>query len=204
MELFAAVREQNPVDWSGSVRPPVVGKTVYPKVENGLLKTWIGVGGSPESVVRTARYGFSLTLAIIGGEPARFAPYVDLFHRALVQYGFPEQPIGVHSPGHVAETDEQAREELWPHYFANVSKIGRERGWSPPTRESFEHEADVGSMYVGSPETVATKIAATAKLLGLSRFDLKYSNGPLSHARMMHSIELYGTKVAPLVRELLA
>jgi probable LLM family oxidoreductase len=204
LELFAAVRQQHPVSWSGTVRPPLVDKSVYPPIEHGLLKTWIGVGGSPESVVRTARYGFALTLAIIGGEPARFAPYVDLFHRALAQFEQPIQPVGAHSPGHIADTDEQAREELWPNYFVNISKIGRERGWAPPTRESFEHEADVGSMYVGSPETVATKIATTAKLLGLSRFDLKYSNGPLSHAHMMRSIELYGTKVAPLVKEMLA
>ncbi len=204
LELFAAVRQQNPVTWSGTVRPPLADKRVFPPVENGLLKTWIGVGGSPESVVRTARYGFALTLAIIGGEPARFAPYVDLFHRALAQFEQPEQPVGVHSPGHVAETDEQAREELWPNYFINVSRIGKERGWPPPTRESFEREAATGSMYVGSPETVAQKIAATAKTLGLSRFDLKYSNGPLSHEKMMRSIELYGTEVAPRVRELLA
>ena len=204
LELFSLVRRQHPVNWTGTVRPPVVDKAVYPPIENGLLTTWIGVGGSPESVVRTARYGFSLMLAIIGGEPARFAPYVDLYHRALAQFELPEQPIGVHSPGHVAETDAQAREELWPHYFANVSKIGRERGWAPPTREGFEHEADVGSMYVGSPETVAKKIAATAETLGLSRFDLKYSNGPLAHAKMMTSIELYGTEVAPRVKHLLA
>ncbi|MCU1421177.1 MAG: putative Alkanal monooxygenase [Microbacteriaceae bacterium] len=203
LELFAAVREQTPVNWTGTVRPPVVDKLVYPPIENGLLKTWIGVGGSPESVVRTARYGFALTLAIIGGQPERFAPYVDLFHRALAQYEQPMQPVGVHSPGHVADTDEQAREELWPHYFTIISRIGRERGWPPPTRESFEHEADTGSMYVGSPETVATKIANTAKSLGLARFDLKYSSGPLAHEKMMRSIELYGTEVAPRVRELL-
>lgn len=204
LELFAAVREPHPVNWSGSIRPPVVDKSVYPPVENGLLRTWIGVGGSPESVVRTARYGFSLMLAIIGGEPARFAPYVDLFHRALTQYGFDAQPIGVHSPGYIAETDAQARDELWPNYFATMSRIGRERGWSAPTREGFEHEADVGSLYVGSAETVAAKIAATAKALGLSRFDLKYSNGPLSHEQMMTSIRLYGEEVAPRVHELLA
>jgi probable LLM family oxidoreductase len=204
LDLFAAVRQQTPVDWTGSVRPPVVDKLVYPPIENGLLKTWIGVGGSPESVVRTARHGFALTLAIIGGEPSRFAPYVDLFHRALVQYEQPMQPVGVHSPGHIAETDEQAREELWPHYFTIISRIGRERGWPPPTRESFEREADTGSMYVGAPETVATKIANTAKSLGLDRFDLKYSSGPLAHEKMMRSIELYGTEVAPRVRELLA
>ena len=204
LDLFALVRQQNPVNWSGTVRPPVVDKTAYPQIEHGLLKTWIGVGGSPESVVRTARHGFALTLAIIGGEPARFAPYVDLFHRALTQFEQPEQPVGVHSPGHIADTDEQAREELWPNYFTTISKIGRERGWPPPTRESFEREADTGSMYVGSPETVAAKIANTAKTLGLARFDLKYSSGPLAHEKMMHSIELYGSQVAPKVRELLA
>jgi probable LLM family oxidoreductase len=204
LELFAAVREQNPVTWSGTVRPPVENKTVYPKVENGLLKTWIGVGGSPESVVRAARYGLSLTLAIIGGEASRFAPYIDLFHRALTQFEQPLQPVGVHSPGYIAETDAQAREELWPHYFTTISKIGRERGWSPPTRDSFEHEADVGALYVGSPETVAQKIAATAKALDIERFDMKYSNGPLSHEKMMTSIGLYGEQVAPRVRELLA
>jgi probable LLM family oxidoreductase len=204
LELFAAVREQNPVTWSGTVRPPLENTTVYPPVENGLLTTWIGVGGSPESVVRAAHYGFRLTLAIIGGEASRFAPYVDLFHRALAQFGHPVQPVGVHSPGYIAETDAQAREELWPNYLSTMSKIGRERGWSPPTRDSFEHEADAGSLYVGSAETVARKIAATAKALDLERFDLKYSNGPLSHEKMMTNIGLYGERVAPRVRELLA
>lgn len=204
LELFAAVRQQQPVTWSGTTRAPVVAQSVYPPLEHGLLPTWIGVGGSPESVVRTARYGFNLMLAIIGGEPQRFAPYVDLFHRALAQFGQPTPKIGVHSPGHVAETDEQAREELWPHHSEMTNRIGKERGWGPMSRASFEQEADSGSLYVGSPETVARKIATTAKTLGLSRFDLKYSNGTLAHERLMSSIELYGTQVAPRVRELLA
>lgn len=204
LELFAAVRQQQPVTWSGTTRAPVVAQSVYPPLEHGLLPTWIGVGGSPESVVRTARYGFNLMLAIIGGEPQRFAPYVDLFHRALAQFDQPTPKIGVHSPGHVAETDEQAREELWPHHSEMTNRIGKERGWGPMTRASFEQEADSGSLYVGSPETVARKIATTAKALGLSRFDLKYSNGTLAHERLMSSIELYGTQVAPRVRELLA
>lgn len=204
LELFAAVRQQQPVTWSGTTRAPVVAKSVYPPLEHGLLPTWIGVGGSPESVVRTARYGFNLMLAIIGGEPQRFAPYVDLFHRALSQFGQPTPKIGVHSPGHVAETDEQAREELWPHHSEMTNRIGKERGWAPMSRASFEQEADSGSLYVGSPETVARKIATTATTLGLSRFDLKYSNGTLAHERLMSSIELYGTQVAPRVRELLA
>ncbi|HEX6278112.1 MAG TPA: LLM class flavin-dependent oxidoreductase [Polyangiaceae bacterium] len=204
LALFAKVRSGAPVTWSGSTRPPLENQLVYPPIENGLLRTWVGVGGSPESVVRAARYGFDLMLAIIGGEPARFAPYVDLYEEALAQFGFGARPIGVHSPGHVADTDERAREELWPHYLELRTKIGKERGWSPPTRAQFEAEASPrGALFVGSPETVARKIAATARTLSLSRFDLKYSNGPMPHAQMMRSIELLGTKVVPRVRELL-
>lgn len=204
LELFAAVRQQQPVTWSGTTRPGLTEQSVFPTVERGLLTTWIGVGGSPESVVRTARYGFNLALAIIGGEPARFAPYVDLFHRAIAQFEQPTPKIGVHSPGHIAATDAAARDELWPHHSEMTNRIGKERGWGPMTREAFEVEADSGSIYVGSPETVAQKIASTVAALGLSRFDLKYSNGTLAHEKLMTSIELYGSQVAPRVRELLA
>ena len=205
LDLFANVRAGTPVTWSGSTRPPLANQSVYPPVENGLLRTWIGVGGSPESVVRAARYGFDLMLAIIGGDPARFEPYVKLYGEALARFGFGPRPIGVHSPGHVAETDEQAREQLWPHFLEMRTKIGAERGWSPPSRAQFDHEAGPsGALFVGSPETVARKIAATARTLSLSRFDLKYSNGPMPHEQMLRSIELIGTKVAPRVHELLA
>lgn len=205
LELFAEIRKQEPITWAGTTRGSLTAQSVYPPVEHGLLKTWIGVGGSPESVVRTARYGFPLMLAIIGGEPVRFRPYVDLFHRALAQFGMPETPVGVHSPGHVSDTDDQAKEELWPNHFAMISRIGKERGWPPPTREQFEREAGPdGSLYVGAPDTVAAKIAQTVQQLGLSRFDLKYSNGALAHEKLMHSIELYGTEVAPRVKKLLA
>ncbi|HET9931316.1 MAG TPA: LLM class flavin-dependent oxidoreductase [Polyangiaceae bacterium] len=205
LALFAKVRSGNPVTWSGSTRTPLENQVVYPPVEKGLLRTWIGVGGSPESVVRAARYGFDLMLAIIGGEPARFAPYVALYKEALTQFGFGARPIGVHAPGHLADTDERAREELWPHYLEMRTKIGRERGWPPPSRAQFEAEAGPrGALFVGSPETVAQKIVATARTLSLSRFDLKYSNGPMPHEKLMQSIELMGTKVAPRVQELLA
>jgi probable LLM family oxidoreductase len=203
LELFAAVRSQEPVSWEGTTRAPLVQQSVYPPVENGLLKTWVGVGGSPESVVRAARYGFPLMLAIIGGEPSRFAPFSDLYRRALAQFELPLQPIGVHSPGHVADTDEEAREQLWPHYQLQMNRIGRERGWSPMGRAHFEQEVAHGSLYVGSPETVAQKIAATARTVGIDRFDLKYGNGQLPHSALMRSIELYGTQVIPRVRELL-
>jgi alkanesulfonate monooxygenase SsuD/methylene tetrahydromethanopterin reductase-like flavin-dependent oxidoreductase (luciferase family) len=204
VDLFAALLKQQPVTWQGNLRPPLKDQSIYPPVEHGTLKTWIGVGGSPESVVRAAHYDLPLMLAIIGGDPKRFRPYVDLYHRAFAQSGRPVKAIGVHSPGYVAETDEKAREELWPDYKIMRDRIGKERGWPPMTRDEFVREADHGSLYVGSPETVARKIAATIKALGIARFQLKYSAGPLPHDKLMKSIELYGTKVAPLVREMVA
>ena len=207
LELFAALLEHarsgEPVNWKGTTRAPLVRQSVFPVAEHGRLATWIGVGGSPESVVRAARYGLPLTLAIIGGDPRRFLPFIGLYHRALEQLGLPRLPVGVHSPGHIADTDAQAREELWPAYREMRNRIGAERGWPPTSRAEFEHEAESGSLYVGAPETVARRIAATAKALGVSRFDMKYSSGPLSHSAMMRSIELYGTSVIPRVRELL-
>lgn len=204
LDLFTALLSQKPVSWQGKLRPPLKDQLVYPPVENGTLKTWIGVGGSPESVVRAAHYDLPLMLAIIGGDPARFAPYVDLYHRAFKEFGRPARPIGVHSPGYVAETDEQAREELWPDYKAMRDRIGKERGWPPMSRDEFVSEAERGSLYVGSPETVARKIARTATTLGIARFQLKYSAGPLPHGKLMRSIELYGRKVVPLVKDLLS
>ena len=204
LDLFAAVRRQGAVTWHGRTRPPLANQRIFPPVETGSLKTWIGVGGSPESVVRAARYDLPLMLAIIGGDPTRFRSYVDLYHRAFAQLERPVQPIGVHSPGYVAETDDAARAELWPDYKQMRDRIGAERGWPPMGRAEFEREADHGSLYVGAPETVARKIAATAKALGIQRFNLKYSAGPLPHAKLMRSIELYGRKVIPLVHDMLA
>jgi probable LLM family oxidoreductase len=205
LELFASLLDQEAVTWSGRTRAALNEQKVYPPVERGPLRTWVGVGGSPESVIRAAKYNLPLMLAIIGGSAQRFAPYVQLYHRARGQFGYTTtQPIGAHSPGHVATTDEQAREDLWPHYQVMMSRIGAERGWPPVTRAQFEREAGPdGALYVGSPETVAAKIVATVQALGLSRFDLKYSNGALPHDRLLASIELYGTRVVPLVAEAL-
>jgi alkanesulfonate monooxygenase SsuD/methylene tetrahydromethanopterin reductase-like flavin-dependent oxidoreductase (luciferase family) len=141
--------------------------------------------------------------AKLRGDPARFLPFAKLYRDAQQQLGADHMPLGVHSPGHVAETDEQAREELWQHFAANRNRIGRERGWPETTRGEFEHEADNGSLYVGSPETVAQKIASTVRTLGADRFDLKYSNGTMPHEQLMSSIELFGSAVMPRVRELL-
>jgi len=204
LDLFAALIRHETVTWHGTTRAPLEDQRVFPPIESGTLKTWIGVGGSPESVVRAAHYDLPMMLAIIGGDPKRFLPYVELYRRAFVQIGKPVQPIGLHSHGYVADTDEQAREELWPHHKGMRDRIGAERGWPPVTRASFDDEADHGSLYVGAPETVARRIAATAKALGIARFDMKYSSGTLPHDKLMRSIELYGTKVMPRVRELLA
>jgi len=203
LDLFVALLKSDKVTWQGNLRPPLKDQGIYPRIEDGPLKTWVGVGGSPESVVRAAHYDLPLALAIIGGDPRRFQPFVDLYRRAFAQYGRPVKDIAVHSPGHVADTDAQAREEYWTGYKSMHDKIGGERGWPPIGRAQFEQEVERGSLYVGAPETVARKIASTAKALGLVRFDMKYSGGTLPHDKMMRSIELYGTKVMPQVRETL-
>jgi probable LLM family oxidoreductase len=203
LDLFAAVLKEQPVTWQGNLRPPLKNQTVHPKTESGSLKVWIGVGGTPESVMRAAHYGMPMMLAIIGGDPQRFAPFSDLFRRALAQMGKPELPVGVHSHGFVGESDAQAKEDLFGDYKRMRDRIGAERGWPPLTHADFEREIAHGSLYVGSPETVARKIVSTVKALGVARFDLKYSAGPLSHEKMMRSIELYGRKVIPLVRDML-
>jgi probable LLM family oxidoreductase len=202
LDMFAKLLAGGPVTWSGATRSAIDDQIVYPQIENGTLRTWVGVGGSPESVIRAARYGLPLTLAIIGGNPLRFRPYVDLYHEALAKFGFETRPVAVHSPGYVAATDQQAKDELWPHYEKMMNRIGGERGWPPASRHQFDHEAGPnGALCVGSPDTVAAKIIKTVTALGLSRFDLKYSSGTLSHEQMMASIELIGAKVAPRVRE---
>lgn len=203
LDLFATLLANGPVTWEGSIRPPLRDQKVFPPIERGTLKTWIGVGGTPESVVRAAHYGLPLMLAIIGGAPARFRSYADLYRRALAETGKPALPIGVHSPGYVADTDQAARDEVFGPYKAMRDRIGSERGWPPMGRDEFEREITHGSLYVGAPETVARKIAATAKALGIDRFDLKYSGGPIPHGRLMRCVELYGTKVIPMVREML-
>lgn len=205
LDLFAQLHYEQPVTWQGNTRAALQRQQVYPTTESGRLTTWVGVGGSPQSVVRAARHELPLMIAIIGGNSVRFRPFVDLYHRVLDESGSPRLPVGVHSPGHLAPTDEEAKEQLYPHLKKMRDRIGAERGWSPMTPGEFEAmAAPGGSLYVGSPETVAAKIAATATALDLSRFDLKYSHGTLPQDAMLRSVELYGTEVIPRVRELLA
>ena len=204
LNLWAELVQEHPVTWSGDTRPALVNADVYPKTENGLT-TWVGVGGSPESVIRTARYGFRLMLAIIGGAPVRFKPYVDLYKQATEQLGTTAHPVGVHSPGFVADSDEEAKELIFEEYAASQHRIGVTRGWPPLTRDRFEAEINHGALTVGSPETVARKIANTVRALDLGRYDMVYSTvGQIPHAARMRSVELYGTKAIPMVRDILA
>lgn len=186
----------------GKFTPSLKGVTVFPRPENRIT-VWRGVGGSPQSVVEAAAMEMPLVLAIIGGDPARFEPFVDLYRRAHAQMGTPVLPIGVHSPGHVGKTDAEARNEYFPGYAAMHERVGRSRGWGTLSREAFDYEIEHGSLYVGSPETVAKKIVRTVNVLGLDRFTLKYSSGPQDYRTNLSNIELYGSKVIPLVRDLL-
>jgi probable LLM family oxidoreductase len=205
LDLFAELLKGGPVTWQGKTRPSLIDQDVVPHTESGPFPVWVGVGGSPQSVIRAAKYGFSLMLAIIGGSPARFAPFSQLFRRALESLGEAARPVGVHSPGHVAPTDEQARAEFWPRYREIIRSVSETRGFAIPTEESFMYEIGPrGALYVGSPEVVAQKIADNLTVLGANRFDLKYGMGGLSHRALMTNIELYGTQVVPRVRELLA
>ncbi len=203
LDLFVKLLDEKPVTWNGTTRPALANADVFPKTDSGRLDTWVGVGGSPQSVVRTAQYGLPLMLAIIGGDPARFAPYVDLYHRAAEQLGTQAQLIGMHSHGFIADTDEEALELYYAPAKAARDKIGADRGWPPMTRAQFDSEVKSGSLYVGSPETVARRIAGAVKSLGVDRFDLTYTGGALPAQARARTVELYGTKVVPMVRDLL-
>jgi probable LLM family oxidoreductase len=204
IELFAQLLAEKPVTWSGTTRAALVDADVFPKTASGHLSTCVGVGGSPQSVVRTAQYGFPLMLAIIGGSAERFAPYTDLYRRAAAQFGTTAHPIGMHSPGFIARTDDEAKNIFFPHYKVMRDRIGALRGWPPLTRAEFEQEVAHGSMYVGSPTTVARRIASAIEALGAGRFDLIYSAGTTPMSDRMRAVELYGTEVVPMVREILA
>src|ERR1700681_4744690 len=204
LDLFTRLLRAQPVTWSGKFRSPLVNQYVTPALPEGHLPTWVGVGGSPQSVIRAARFGLPLMLAVIGGPPGRFAPLAELYRRALEKYGHPQLKIGMHSHGYVARTDEEAVDTQWPHWADIFEKAAAERGWARPTMDRFQAEVSDGSLYLGSPETVATKIAWVIRLLGLSRFDLAYATGRVPHEQKMATIELYGREVIPRVRELLA
>ena len=184
IELFAKLLDEKPVTWSGTIRAPLENADVFPKTESGHLTTWVGVGGSPQSV---DPYG-ALRAAADARDHRRCSRtgsrrYVDLYRRAAEQFGTTAHPVGMHSPGFIADTDEEAREIFWPHYQVMRDRIGALRGWPPIRREEFDAEVEHGSLYVGSPETVARRIAAAVKALGVGRFDLIYTAGAAAGQR---------------------
>lgn len=202
LDLFARLLEERPVTWSGTTRAPLLDAEVYPHTDSGRLTTWIGAGGSPASVVRAARYGLPLMLAVIGGDPTRFRGHVDLYRRSLEELGRPPRPVGIHSPGFVADSDEEALELYYPRHKEMYDRIGWMRGRPPVRRSEFDREVAIGSLYVGGAETVARKIAATIAALDLNRFDLLYTVSSMSIQARLRAVELFGSEVAPLVREL--
>ena len=204
LELLKKLLTEEPITWSGTTRASLNNLQVYPKTEAKSIRLRVGVGGSPDSVIRAARLGIPMALAIIGGDPARFAPFAKLYRDSLMKFGHPSLPISIHSPGHIADTDDEAFEQQWPNYSISFGRIGRERGWGPMSIDHFIQEVNQGSLYVGSPETVANKIVHAIESVGANRFDLKYVTGPTPHEQAMKSIELYATEVVPRVKAKLA
>ena len=201
--LFDKLVKGGPVTSNGRFTPLLENVEVYPKMTENTLDVQVGVGGTPESVVRAARYGYPLMLAIIGGNPIRFKPYIDLYKQSAERFGNPIQPVGMHSHGVIAETDEEAFERAWKYIVPAMNKIGFERGWGPMSRESFESEVKNGSLYVGSPETVAKRMAKVIKEMGIERFDLVYGINGQQQDERFQTIELFGKEVIPRVKEIL-
>ncbi|HEX5722339.1 MAG TPA: LLM class flavin-dependent oxidoreductase [Acidimicrobiia bacterium] len=206
LDLLIAIRDNERVTWSGKFRPPLTDQAIYPRPQQDPLPIWVGVGGSPESMVRAGLRGLPVALAIIGGIPDRFSVLGDIHRRALSEAGFDPAtvPLAVHAHGYVAATSEQAAEEFYPPYAGVMTQLGRERGWSPMTRIQFEGmRGPAGSLVIGDPETVAEKIVRWAKVLGIVRFMLHISVGTMPHDLVLSSIELFGKEVAPRVRQAL-
>ncbi len=206
LDLLIAIRDNERVTWSGKFRPPLTDQAIYPRPQQDPLPIWVGVGGSPESMVRAGLRGLPVALAIIGGIPDRFSVLGDIHRRALSEAGFDPAtvPLAVHAHGYVAASSEQAAEEFYPPYAGVMTQLGRERGWSPMTRIQFEGmRGPAGSLVIGDPETVAEKIVRWAKVLGIVRFMLHISVGTMPHDLVLNSIELFGKEVAPRVRQAL-
>jgi len=205
LDLLLKIRESANVTWSGQHRAPLTGQGVYPRALQNPLPVWIGVGGTPASVIRAGRLGLPLMIAIIGGQPGPFRQLADLYRQAGKEAGHPPEKlvVGIHNIGFLADTSEQAREIFWPAYRDAFGKIGKERGWPAPTRPQFDAQVSPhGALVVGDPDTVAEKIIKEHALLGgFSRLTILLDNRMLTHAQIMRAIELLGTKVAPVVRK---
>jgi probable LLM family oxidoreductase len=206
LELLLELRASEKVEWSGVHRPAIRGRSVYPRPVQDPLPVWVAVGGTPQSVVRAATLGLPMALAIIGGEPERFKPMVDLYREAAKRAGHDPAtlPVSINSHGYIADTSRQAADEAYPPYLDVMGRIGRERGWSPPTRAKFEAERSKrGALLVGDPQEVIDKILFEHELFAHQRFLMQMSVGTMPHGQIMHSIELLGSVVAPAVRKAL-
>jgi probable LLM family oxidoreductase len=202
LELLLALRESETVRWEGRLRPDIEDRGVYPRPLQDPLPVWIAVGGTPQSVVRAGRLGLPLALAIIGGEPARFAPFAELHRRAAAEAGHGPLPLGINSHGFIADTGRQAVDLAFPAVATMMNRIGRERGWRPMSRGDFEASRGLhGANFVGTPDEVTEKILFQHEIFGHDRFLLQLSVGTMPHRDVMHAIELLGTRVAPAVRE---
>jgi alkanesulfonate monooxygenase SsuD/methylene tetrahydromethanopterin reductase-like flavin-dependent oxidoreductase (luciferase family) len=206
LDLLLKIREAEHITWSGQHRAPLDHLGVYPRPVQNPLPVWVGVGGTPESVVRAASRGLPMALAIIGGMPERFAPFVQLYRQVAAQYNHdPIPPISINSHGFIADTRQQAIDESFPSAQMAMNKIGRERGWPPMRREQYEAAAQVrGANFVGSPDDIIEKILFQHTIFNHQRLMLQLSIGTMPHKALMHAIELFGTKVAPVVREEIA
>ncbi len=203
LELLLAIRANEKVHWSGKHRAPLTGQGVYPRPVQDPLPVWVAVGGTPQSVLRAGRLGLSLALAIIGGQPAQFAPLVQLYWETVRQSDHdPSQlKVSINSHGYIADDGQQARDEAWPPYALTMNKIGRERGWQPITREQYDASTRLyGANFIGSPDEIVEKILYQHQIFGHQRLLLQFSTGTMPHDQVMRSIELFGTKVAPVVR----
>jgi probable LLM family oxidoreductase len=202
LELLLTLNETEKISWKGKHRAPIQNLGIYPRPFQKKLPVWIAVGGTPESVIRAASLGLPMALAIIGGNPAHFLPLVELYRKTSVSSGHGRLPLAVHSHGYISEDSQQAADEFFPSYAYVMSNIGKERGWPPTTRAQFEAgRSRQGALLVGSPQQVIDKILYEKELFGLSRFLLHVSVGTMPHAQIMHSIELFGSQVAPVIRK---
>jgi probable LLM family oxidoreductase len=208
LDLLLTLRENNNIHWSGKHRAALTGQGVFPRPLQNPLPVWLGVGGTPESFARAGMLGLPLMVAIIGGEPHRFRPLIDLYREAGKRSGHAPETlkVGIHALGYVADTDQQASDDFFPGYAEAFTKIGKERGWPPVTRSQFEAlRRPAGALMVSDPETVTSKLLKMNEALGgISRISFQMSVAALHHDKLLHAIELLGTKVAPIIRKSLS
>lgn len=202
LDLLLKIREQDEVSWSGAYRPAIENRKIFPRPVQPKLPVWVAVGGTPQSAYRTGALGLPMALAIIGGYPARFKPLVELHRRGALEAGHPQPALSINSHGFIAETSQEASDIAYPAFKVTMDKIGRERGWAPMSREQFEASRSLeGANVVGSPQEVIEKILYQYELFGHQRFLLQMSVGSIPHKKLLKSIELFATVVAPAVNK---